>query len=129
ALPAAEAGIVLADVPCTGTGVLRRRVDSRWRLTEARLSELVEVQRAILDSAAAAVKKGGLLVYSTCSLESEENEGQVDAFLERHPRFTREANPDVPAPEGCLTATGDLFIRPWLTGTDGAFAARLRRVA
>jgi len=125
--PFAEAATVLADVPCTGTGVLRRRVDSRWRLSQARLEELVALQLEILDSCAGMVKKGGLLVYSTCSLESEENERQVEAFLERHPDFEREPTEGLSLPEDCLSATGDLFIKPWLTGTDGAYAARLRR--
>ncbi len=125
--PFVAAATVLADVPCTGTGVLRRRVDSRWRLNQARLDELVALQFEILDACAEMVQKGGLLVYSTCSLESEENEGQVEAFLERHRDFVREPVQGVSLPEDCITSKGDLFIRPWLTGTDGAYAARLRR--
>lgn len=127
--PAREAGTLLADVPCTGTGVLRRRVDARWRLTEARLAELVDLQREILDAGADTVREGGLLVYATCSLEPEENEAQVDAFLERHPEFVREPSPEVRIPATCLTPRGDLFVCPWLTGTDGSYAARLRRRA
>ncbi|WP_420637156.1 RsmB/NOP family class I SAM-dependent RNA methyltransferase [Candidatus Palauibacter sp.] len=126
-LPVAEAGTVLADVPCTGTGVLRRRADARWRLDERGLGALVALQREIMDACADAVRPGGLLVYSTCSLEREENEGQVDAFLERRLDYRREP-PDA-APDGCLTPRGDLFVRPWVTDTDGAYAARLRRVA
>ena len=133
-LPVGEAGTVLADVPCTGTGVLRRRADARWRLDERGLAALVALQREILDACADAVRPGGLLVYSTCSLEREENEGQVDAFLERRPDYRREPPPAgrVPPaaaapPPGCLTPRGDLFVRPWITGTDGAYAARLRR--
>ena len=138
-LPAAEAGTVLADVPCTGTGVFRRRADARWRLDERALGALVALQREILDACADTVRPGGLLVYGTCSLEREENEGQVDAFLQRRPDYRREPPPpaaqmpsaaaaQVP-PAGCVTRRGDLFVRPWLTGTDGAYAARLRRIA
>ncbi len=127
-LPVAEAGTVLADVPCTGTGVLRRRADARWRLGQRRLDDLVALQREIVDACAAAVRPGGLLVYSTCSLEREENEGQVDAFLERRPDYRRDP-PPADARGDCVTPRGDLFVRPWLTGTDGAYAARLRRIA
>ncbi len=127
-LPVAEAGTVLADVPCTGTGVLRRRADARWRLEQRGLDDLVALQRDIFDACAAAVRPGGLLVYSTCSLEREENEAQVDAFLDRRPDYRREPLP-ADARGDCLTPRGDLFVRPWLTGTDGAYAARLRRIA
>ena len=127
-LPAAEAGTVLADVPCTGTGVFRRRADARWRLDERALGALVALQREILDACADTVRPGGLLVYGTCSLEREENEGQVDAFLKRRPDYRRDPPPPA-APASCVTRRGDLFVRPWLTGTDGAYAARLRRIA
>ncbi|WP_419858155.1 RsmB/NOP family class I SAM-dependent RNA methyltransferase [Candidatus Palauibacter irciniicola] len=127
-LPVAEAGTVLADVPCTGTGVLRRRADARWRLGQRGLDDLVALQREIVDACAAAVRPGGLLVYSTCSLEREENEEQVDAFLDRRPDYRREP-PPAGARDDCTTPRGDLFVRPWLTGTDGAYAARLRRIA
>src|SRR5690606_5316378 len=76
-----EADLVLVDVPCTGTGTLRRHPDGKWRLQPADLSALVELQREILDAAASIVRPGGILVYSTCSLEREENEDQVEAFL------------------------------------------------
>lgn len=129
-LPAGEAGTVLADVPCTGTGALRRRADARWRLDARGLAALAALQREIVDACADAVRPGGLLVYSTCSLEHEENEGQVDAFLERRPDYRREPPPPAAAPPpGCVTPRGDLFVRPWVTGTDGAYAARLRRRA
>lgn len=127
-LPVAEAGTVLADVPCTGTGVLRRRADARWRLGQRGLDDLVALQREIVDACAAAVRPGGLLVYSTCSLEREENEEQVDAFLDRRPDYRRDP-PGAGARSDCVTPRGDLFVRPWLTGTDGAYAARLRRIA
>jgi 16S rRNA (cytosine967-C5)-methyltransferase len=124
----ASAGTVLADVPCTGTGVLRRRADARWRIDGKGLEELVSLQREILDACADIVEEGGRLVYSTCSLEPEENEIQISSFLRRHPGFERDPQPSSEFPEGCVTTVGDLFIRPWLHGTDGAYAARLRRV-
>jgi 16S rRNA (cytosine967-C5)-methyltransferase len=76
---------------------------------------------------ARAVRPGGLLIYATCSLESEENETQVSRFLAQHPEFHRE--PSTAVPPELLTADGDLSLFPPHHGTDGAFAARLRRAA
>src|SRR5690606_27954570 len=123
--PLARADIVLIDAPCTGTGTLRRHPDGRWRLTPADLDALTVLQREILDGAAAIVPPGGLLVYATCSLEVEENEEQVDAFLERHSDFVLE--PIEGVHESMLNGHGRLVARPWTLGADGAFAARLRR--
>ncbi len=72
---------VLIDAPCTGTGVWRRRPDSKWKLTERALENRVGEQRALLADAAAYVRSGGWLIYVTCSLLPEENEDQVAAFL------------------------------------------------
>lgn len=119
--------VVLADLPCTGTGTLRRHPDGRWRIGPADLESLVDLQREILKAAAEVVRPGGLLIYSTCSLEPEENEEQVDAFLDEHPEFSLEPPPaGMVAPE-LLDAEGRLAVRPQTTGLDGAFAARLRR--
>ena len=123
------AGTVLADVPCTGTGVLRRRPDARWRIDEQGLRELVSLQWRILEACAEIVEEGGRLVYSTCSLESEENEMQIEKFLSLHPGFERDPDVVDRLPEGARTRHGDLFLRPWVHGTDGAYAACLRRVA
>ena len=78
---------VLVDAPCTGTGTWRRNPDARLRLTETDLDELMPKQANILDTAQRLVRKGGRLVYATCSLLEEENEAQVTAFLIRHPEF------------------------------------------
>ncbi len=86
-LPAASMDAALLDVPCTNTGVIRRRPDVRWSFSNAKLQELTALQKAILNAAAPAVKPGGRLVYSTCSLEPEENHLQVKAFLASHPEF------------------------------------------
>ncbi|MCU0646987.1 MAG: 16S rRNA (cytosine(967)-C(5))-methyltransferase RsmB [Gemmatimonadaceae bacterium] len=122
----ARADVVLLDVPCTGTGTLRRHPDARWRLRVADIAVMAAVQREILDGAAAAVAPGGLLVYSTCSLEPEENDEQIDAFLARHPEFRLEPPPGSVVPMTTLDA-GRLRVRPEHHGADGAFAARLRR--
>ena len=80
---------LLLDAPCTGTGVLRRRADLRWRRTSEDLQELVALQRELLSNAAGLVKPGGRLVYSTCSLEPEENEEQMRWFAGNFPEIGR----------------------------------------
>ena len=125
--PFRPADVVLLDAPCTGTGTLRRHPDGRWRVTPDDLAALAELQREMLDQAAALVRPGGWLVYSTCSLEVEENEVQVQDFLARNPGFV----PDPPNGAGIgaelLDAGGRLLVLPQRAGVDGAFAARLRR--
>ena len=103
---------VLVDAPCSNTGVLRRRPDARWNWNGEKLAALVKLQSEILDACASRVAPGGVLVYSTCSNEPEENEAQVAAFLARHPDFSLEESRE---------------SIPFESGTDGAFAARLRR--
>ena len=71
---------VLLDAPCTGTGTLARHPDARWRLSPESIAEMAGLQRRMLDAAARAVRPGGLLVYSTCTLEPEENEERVEAI-------------------------------------------------
>ena len=117
---------VLVDVPCTGTGTFRRHPDARWRLKPSDFAVLGALQRTILDAAATAVRPGGLLVYSTCSLEDEENDAQIDAFLRTHSEFTLEPPPEGTVPASVIDA-GRLRVLPQEHGTDGAFAARLRR--
>lgn len=119
---------VLVDVPCTGTGTFRRHPDARWRLRVSDFAVLGALQKQILRAAATVVKPGGLLIYSTCSLESEENDEQVDAFLAAHPEFTLEPPEAGVVPDTVLDA-GRLRVLPQRHGTDGAFAARLRRIA
>ena len=119
---------VLIDVPCTGTGTFRRHPDARWRLKISDLAVMSALQKTLIRAAAKVVKPGGLLVYSTCSLEPEENDEQVDWFLSENPDFILEGPPEGSiAPE--LLDGGRLRVLPQRHGTDGAFAARLRRVA
>lgn len=122
--PLREAGTVLVDVPCTGTGTFRRRPDGRWRLAARDIGKLAAAQRAILDGAATVVPRGGLLVYATCTLEPEENWCQVESFLARHPGFRVEPGGGAAA---FLDERGCLRVLPHESGFDGAFAARLRR--
>ena len=125
--PIRSAPTVLLDVPCTGTGTLRRHPDTRWRLKPEDVGSLARIQQEILEGASAIVPVGGLLIYATCSLEPEENEIQVDSFMEGHPDFRREPSDSVEA--GLLDAVGQLRVLPHETGFDGSFASRLRRVA
>ncbi|MGB5526393.1 MAG: 16S rRNA (cytosine(967)-C(5))-methyltransferase RsmB, partial [Gemmatimonadota bacterium] len=111
----------------TGTGVLRRRPDARWRLDQDRLDSLVALQRELLDAMADLVEPGGLLVYATCSLEPEENEAQVESFLVRHGDFRMEPPEPTWVPDEATDENGYLRVLPWKWNTDGAFASRLRR--
>ncbi len=99
---------ILLDVPCSNTGVIRRRVDARWRLQAPDIEKLVHTQRLLLEQALPCLKPGGRLVYSTCSIEPAENLGQIEAFLTDHPGLS-------------LTATREAL--PFRDHTDGAFAA------
>jgi 16S rRNA (cytosine967-C5)-methyltransferase len=121
------ADVVLVDAPCSGLGVLRRHADLRWTKRAADVARLARVQREILDAAAAWVRPGGHLVYSTCSILREENEAVVEAFLARRRDFALD-----PLPPALRDLAGHAaFLRTWPQrhGMDGAFACRLSRAA
>lgn len=101
---------ILLDVPCSNTGVIRRRVDVRWRLQPADIGKIARTQRAILENALPCLKPGGRIVYSTCSIEPEENHELVAEFAAAHHGLA-------------ITATREIF--PFSARTDGAFAARI----
>lgn len=105
---------ILLDVPCSNTGVMRRRIDVRWRLTEPEFAELAKTQRAIVESALRYLKPGGSLVYSTCSIDPEENQQLVKAVLADHPE---------------LEMLDSRLIFPPKDQMDGAYAARLMKKA
>lgn len=129
AVPAiARLDAILLDVPCTGTGTFRRHPDARWRLRHSDLALLAASQAGLLRAGAECVKPGGLLVYSTCSLEREENDEQVDAFLSGNEEWALEPPPPAAVPDDVLDR-GLLRVLPHRHGTDGSFAARLRRRA
>jgi 16S rRNA (cytosine967-C5)-methyltransferase len=125
--PLRPADAVLVDAPCLGTGTFARHPDARWRVHPDALASLAARQAELLDRAAEVVVPGGLLVYSTCSIEPEENEHQVERFLSRHPDFRRERSETFPV--ALTSSEGDLMILPHRHHMDGAFASRLRRDA
>ena len=115
---------VIADVPCSGLGIIRKKPDIRYKDLSS-LAELPALQEKILNNAARYVKKGGLLLYATCTLVREENEGMVESFLRTHPEFTTEPLP-LPAPFP-KNESGMLALVPGEYDTDGFFFCRLRR--
>ena len=123
--PVSRPDMLLLDVPCTGTGTLRRNPDIRWRLTPDRLDEMVALQGRLLDVCADVVPSGGVLVYATCSLEPEENEEQIEAFMARRPEFHMDPGEGVNGE--FLNDQDYLYVMPQAFGFDGAFAARLRK--
>lgn len=121
-----QADRVLLDAPCSGLGVLSKRADLRWNRSPEEVRELTQLQDELLDAAAQAVCPGGLLVYSTCTIEPEENEERVVAFLNRHPDFSVESAKGY-VPEAMVTPEGYYRTFPPRDQTDGAFGARLRK--
>jgi 16S rRNA (cytosine967-C5)-methyltransferase len=103
---------ILVDAPCSNTGVMRRRVDLRWRLRPEEIERLRRAQLELLNKAAQQVRPGGVLVYSTCSLEPEENQEVVKQFLSENPDFKLERERE---------------LYPFVHGTDGIYVARLKR--
>ena len=130
--PLAPVDVVLLDAPCTGTGTLARHPDARWRLTSEAIDAMAALQTRMLDAAAELVRPGGLLVYSTCTLEPEENEDCVADFIARHGGFVIEATDAIGRSDehdGFVDSDGYLRVEPWRSAYDGSFAARLRRTA
>lgn len=120
-----EADLVLVDAPCSGLGTLSKKPDIKWRRDIDDIRKMSVTQREILDHAARLVKVGGALVYSTCSIEPEENTNIVQWFLEAHPEFVLEpAEERLPA---TVCRDGMMQTLPHLHRSDGAFAARLVR--
>jgi 16S rRNA (cytosine967-C5)-methyltransferase len=115
---------VLLDAPCSGLGTLQGHPDLRWRASERSIRELTALQCKILGAAAEAVRPGGTLVYSTCTISHAENERQIELFLDSHPEFATE-----PAGPAADASGSDPFLRslPDRDRTAGFFIAKLRR--
>lgn len=116
---------ILIDAPCTGTGVIGRRPDIRWRREAADLDEMPPIQLAILQHSARFVKPGGRLVYATCSLEPEENWQVIEAFFKLDDRFQIESAAGI-LPETWIGSRGALETLPSRDEVDGVFAVKLR---
>lgn len=124
--------VVILDAPCSATGTIRRHPDILRLKGPDDIARMAELQRTMLGSAAGLVAAGGLLVYATCSLEPEEGERQIAAFLAERPQFEREAiDPaSIGADSAWFTSLGELRTLPFhLSGMDGFYAARLRRIS
>jgi 16S rRNA (cytosine967-C5)-methyltransferase len=129
------ADAVLVDAPCSGLGTIRRRPEIKWRADRAgedALARCAATQRAILDGAAGAVRPGGHLVYSVCSLEPEEGPEVVEAFLAGHPSFAAVPMPDA-FPRSLAghpvegAGAGEAWLLPHHHDVDGFYIARLQR--
>ena len=119
---------ILVDAPCSGLGILAKKPDIRYKtLEKARHDELLATQSAILDTAAAHLKPGGRLVYSTCTIDPSENEEQVRAFVGRHPEF-RVVTPEVAFPAGMTVGDWGALSVPTRTGMDGFFLCAMQKV-
>ena len=118
-----QAGVVLVDAPCSGSGTWRRNPEGRWRLTPDRLDKVVSLQSRLLDIAAEMVRPGGRLVYAVCSLLSREGAGQIQDFLSRRSSWIVE---ETPIAAGRWDDVGKL-LTPGHDETDGFFVARLVR--
>jgi 16S rRNA (cytosine967-C5)-methyltransferase len=128
--------LVLVDAPCTGTGIWRRRPDSKWRLTPESLANRMAEQDYVLADAAGFVRPGGVLAYATCSLLPAENDERIAGFLSSHPDFQPRpiadawsaALPGVP-PQAGVIAKNALLLTPYRAQTDGFYLALLQRNA
>ncbi|MBQ4582301.1 MAG: 16S rRNA (cytosine(967)-C(5))-methyltransferase RsmB [Oscillospiraceae bacterium] len=117
------ADLVVADVPCSGLGIIRKKPDIRYK-KQKELAQLPEIQKAILENAATYVRPGGTLIYSTCTVLPEENEQVTEEFLAKHLDFTLESF-TLPLPIGA--SKGHLTLWPQRYGTDGFYICRMRR--
>ena len=121
---------ILVDAPCSGLGVLRRHPEAKWRKSSEQFQRHHELQLQLLNSAALCLRPGGVLVYSTCSTEDEENEAVIDGFLSSHADFRRESVVPWLPPAGrhLVTERGDLDTMGNRDSMDGFYAARLKHV-
>ncbi len=122
---------ILLDAPCTGTGVLGRRAELRWKLNPETLRELRILQAELLDHAAELLDKEGILVYATCSIEAEENSLQIEAFLQRHPDFIADpVGERIPEQfRNSKDEHGAILTLPGeYQGFDGGFCQRMRKI-
>lgn len=118
---------ILVDAPCSGLGVMRRKPDIKYTKREEDLENLQTIQIALLDAATKVLKQGGRLVYSTCTVDKQENEGTVEAFLATHPEMEAEQLENLPTKLSEKQSNGMLQVFPQDFGSDGFFVAAFRK--
>lgn len=120
---------ILVDAPCSGFGVIRRKPDMKYTKTPEDSRRLSEIQLGILREIAPLVKKGGTLVYSTCTMDRTENEEVMHAFIQEHPEFEPDLSLEKRLPEKArpFVQDGSLQILPHYFGTDGFFISSMRK--
>jgi 16S rRNA (cytosine967-C5)-methyltransferase len=122
---------VLVDAPCSGFGVIRKKPDLKWSKSEADIEKLTHIQKNILDAASHMVKAGGVLVYSTCTVDKEENTDVAEWFLENHPEFEWDPRFSEKMPETVKTfiieGRSDLQLMPHYFDSDGFYIAAYRK--
>ena len=124
-----KADILLADLPCSGLGVMGRKPDIRYKMTEAKQQELVKIQRKILDTVWSYVKVGGTLIYSTCTIGADENQYNVKWFLDNYPFQLDSIDPYICEElRNKTTKAGYLQLLPGVHSSDGFFIARFKRI-
>ena len=123
-----KADVVLADLPCSGLGVMARKNDIKYHVTADSISELAEIQKNILDACASYVKPGGTLIFSTCTIDRTENEENVEIFLKRHEEYYLESlAPYLPEKLKERGEKGYITLLQGIDHCDGFFISRLRR--
>jgi 16S rRNA (cytosine967-C5)-methyltransferase len=120
---------ILLDAPCTGLGVMRRKPDMKYTKKEEDLFQLQKVQKTLLESVSSLLKKGGILVYSTCTIDQEENQEVVEAFLQQHPEYIRDETFIERIPENIrsFVKNSEMQILPQYFNSDGFYIACLRK--
>lgn len=124
-----KADVLLADVPCSGLGVMGKKADIKYKMTPAKQGEIVKLQRKILDTVQSYVKKGGVLIYSTCTIAPAENQYNIKWFLENYPFRLESIDPYICGElQGKTTQAGYIQLLPGINESDGFFIARLKRI-
>jgi len=126
--PAQAADIVLLDAPCSGLGVLRKKPDLRWNRQLEDLKSLLNLQYEMLSAAARLLKPGGQLIYSTCTIDLDENEGTIGRFLNQHPDFIKNQPDPDRIPVDFITDQNTIRTWPHLHNMDGSFAVKLTKI-
>ena len=123
-----QADIVLADVPCSGLGVIGKKQDIKYKMSEKQQQDIVKLQRRILCVVQEYVKPGGVLIFSTCTIGADENQYNIKWFLENFPFHLESIDPYIcDALKGKTTGGGYIQLLPGVHSSDGFFIARLRR--